>query len=152
MICVWLITTKECRQSDPINNQPSLQWHHNQHDSVTNHRRLDCLLNRLFRRGSKKISTLRVDGIVRRIHLSPLDSPYKSPVTRKLFPFDDVIIVLFSLRPDHSMDDINHSVSKGRLCKIATHDCIYLLQIIIWYRFGPKIWYLVQILSILYRP
>ena len=27
-----------------------LQWHHNGRDSVSNHRRLDCLLNRVFRR------------------------------------------------------------------------------------------------------
>ena len=33
-----------------------LQWCHNERDGVSNHRRLDCLLNRLFRRRSKKIS------------------------------------------------------------------------------------------------
>ena len=26
----------------------SLQWRHNEHDGVSNHRRLDCLPNRLF--------------------------------------------------------------------------------------------------------
>ena len=40
----------------------SLQWHHNWHDSVSNHQPHDCLLNRLFRRRSKKISKLRVTG------------------------------------------------------------------------------------------
>ena len=40
----------------------SLQWRHNERAGVSNHRRLDRLLNRLFRRGSKKISKLRVTG------------------------------------------------------------------------------------------
>ena len=37
-----------------------LQWRHNKCDGVSNHRRLDCLLNRLFRRRSKKSSKLLV--------------------------------------------------------------------------------------------
>ena len=40
-----------------------LHWRHNGHDSVSNHQPHDCLLNRLFRRRSKKISTLRVTGL-----------------------------------------------------------------------------------------
>ena len=40
-----------------------LQWRHNDHDSVTNHQPHDCLLNRLFRRRSKKASKLRVAGL-----------------------------------------------------------------------------------------
>ena len=32
----------------------SLQWRHNEHDDVSNHQRLSCLLNRLLRRRSKK--------------------------------------------------------------------------------------------------
>ena len=40
-----------------------LQWHDNEGDCVSNHLRLDCLLNRLFRRRSKKTSKLRVTGI-----------------------------------------------------------------------------------------
>ena len=41
----------------------SLQWRHNGHDSVSNHQPYDCLLNRLFRRKSKKTSKLRVTGL-----------------------------------------------------------------------------------------
>ena len=37
-----------------------LQWRHNESDGVSNHRRHDCLLNRLFRRRSKKTSKPRV--------------------------------------------------------------------------------------------
>ena len=38
----------------------TLQWRHNGPDSVSNHQPYDCLLNRLFRRRSKKTSKLRV--------------------------------------------------------------------------------------------
>ena len=41
----------------------ALQWRHNWHDSVPNHQPYDCLLNRLFRRRSKKTSKLRVTGL-----------------------------------------------------------------------------------------
>ena len=37
-----------------------LQWRHKERDGVSNHCRLDGLLNRLFRRTSKKTSKLRV--------------------------------------------------------------------------------------------
>ena len=60
-----------------------LEWRHNERDGVSNHQLLDCLLNRLFRRRSKKTSKLRVTGFVRRIHRWPVNSPHKGPVTRK---------------------------------------------------------------------
>ena len=40
-----------------------LLWRHNGRDSVSNHQLHDCLLNRLFRRRSKKTSKLRVTGL-----------------------------------------------------------------------------------------
>ena len=40
-----------------------LQWRHNGHDSISNHQPRDCLLNRLYRRRSKKTSKLRVTGL-----------------------------------------------------------------------------------------
>ena len=41
----------------------TLRWRHNERDSVSNHQPHDCLLNRLFRRRSKKTSKLRVTGL-----------------------------------------------------------------------------------------
>ena len=38
----------------------SLQWRHNEHDGVSNHRRVHCLLNCWFWRRTKKTSKLRV--------------------------------------------------------------------------------------------
>ena len=40
-----------------------LRWRHNERDSVSNNQPHDCLLNRLFRRRSKKTSKLRVTGL-----------------------------------------------------------------------------------------
>ena len=40
-----------------------LQWHRNGKDGVSNHQSHDCLLNRLFRRRSKKTSKSRVTGL-----------------------------------------------------------------------------------------
>ena len=40
-----------------------LRWRHNGRDSVSNHLPHHCLLNRLFRRRSKKTSKLRVTGL-----------------------------------------------------------------------------------------
>ena len=69
-----------------------LQWRHNERDGVSNHQPYDCLLMRLFRQRSKKTSKLRVTGFVRGIHRWPVNSPHKGPVTRKMFPFDDIFM------------------------------------------------------------
>ena len=71
----------------------TLQWRHNDHDGVSNHQVHGCLLNRLFRRRSKKTSNLRVTGLCVGNSPGPVNSPHKGPVTRKMFPFDDVIMM-----------------------------------------------------------
>ena len=65
---------------------PALQWRHNERDGLSNHRCLECIFNRLFRYSSASLA------FVRGIHRWPVDSPHKGPVTRKMLPFDDVII------------------------------------------------------------
>ena len=62
----------------------TLQWRHNGCDGVSNHRRLGCLLNRLFRHRSKKTSKLRVTG----------GFPSEIASNAEMFPFDDVIMTL----------------------------------------------------------
>ena len=44
-------------------SKTTLQWRHNGRDSVSNNQPHGCLLNRLFRRRSKKTSKLRVTGL-----------------------------------------------------------------------------------------
>ena len=46
-----------------MTNETTLQWRHNGRDGVSNHQPYDCLLDRLFRRGSKKTSEPRVIGL-----------------------------------------------------------------------------------------
>ena len=41
----------------------ALRWRHNGRDSISNHQPHHCLLNRLFRRRSKKTSKFRVTGL-----------------------------------------------------------------------------------------
>ena len=43
--------------------QVTLQWRHNGRDGVSNHEPRDCLLNRVYRRRSKKTSKLRITGL-----------------------------------------------------------------------------------------
>ena len=56
-----------------------------------------CLLNRLFKHRSKKTSKLRVTGLCE--GNSAVNSPHKGPVTRKMFPFDDVIMTVWLADP-----------------------------------------------------
>ena len=71
----------------------TLQWRHNGCDGISNYQPHDCLLYRLFRRRSKKISKLHVTGLCAGIHRWLVNSPHKWPVMRKMFPFDDVIMI-----------------------------------------------------------
>ena len=80
----------------------SLHWHHNDHDGVSNYQPHGCLLNRSFGRRSKKTSKLRVTGLRAGNSPGPVNSPHKGPVTRKMFPFDDVI--MFCWFPFFRMD------------------------------------------------
>ena len=58
-----------------IGNAP-LQLRHNERDGVSNHRRLDSLLNRLFGRRSKKTSKLRGSGLC--VGISPLTGEFSA--------------------------------------------------------------------------
>ena len=70
----------------------SLHWRHNECDGVSNHRRLVRLLRRMFK--SKKISKLchgPLWGESTGERWIPLT---KGPVTQRLFPIDDVIMII----------------------------------------------------------
>ena len=97
----WLLITLKSHHHE--NTSPSghscevphtflLQWRHNEHDGVSNHQRHGCLLNRLFRRTSKKTSKLRVTGLCAGNSPGTGEFPHKGPVTRKMFLFGDVIM------------------------------------------------------------
>ena len=72
----------------------TLQWRHNGCDGVSNHQPHHCLLNCLFRRRSQKHQSSASLAFVREIHRWPVNFPHKWPVTRNMFPFNDVIMKL----------------------------------------------------------
>ena len=88
-----------------------LRWRQNGLDSVSNHQPHDCLLNRLFRRRSNKTSKLRVTGHCAGNSPGPVNSPHKGPVTRKMFPFDDVIMTVFVLLMVSQLSTFTQSIS-----------------------------------------
>ena len=71
----------------------ALQWRHNMRDGVSNHQPHDCLLKHLFGRRKKPHQSSASLAFVPEIHRWPVNSPHKWPVTRKMFPFDDVIMI-----------------------------------------------------------
>ena len=91
-----------------------LRWHHNGRDSVSNHHPHDCLLNRLFRRRSKKHQSSASLAFVPGIHRGPVNSPHKWPVTRKIFPFDDVILTKSSSAKIFTWYRINKSLPSSK--------------------------------------
>ena len=96
----------------------TLLWRHNEHDSVSNHQPRGCLLNRLFRRRSKKTSKLRVTGLCVGNSPGPVNSPHKGPVTRKMFPFDDVIM----------NNDFAITIQIRRKCHFAAYQSLLILH------------------------
>ena len=72
----------------------TLQWRHNELDGVSNHQPRDCLLYSTIysRADQRKHQSSASLAFVWGIHRWPVNSPHKGSVTRKMFPFDDVII------------------------------------------------------------
>ena len=72
-------------------NLSTLLWRHNRHDGVSNHQPHECLFNRpgADQRKHESFASL---AFVRVIHRRPVNSPHKWSVSRKMFPFDDVIM------------------------------------------------------------
>ena len=85
--------THWCNGKLAYKNFATLQWRHNERDDASNHQPLDYLLNRLFKAQIKEnIKAPHHWPFVWGNHRSPVNSPHKGPVTRKMVPFDDVIM------------------------------------------------------------
>ena len=89
-MCEWVEGVRQWEWVARVDE--TLQRHHNERDSVSDHQPHNCLLNRLFRRGSKKTSKLRVTGLCAGNSPVTGEFPTQRPVTRKTFPFDDIIM------------------------------------------------------------
>ena len=120
---VWLllihiiITVKTSQKKSPLGvmkcSVHTICTRHNGLDGVSNHQPYDYLLSRLFRRRSKKTSKLRVTGlqVCGEFTGGPVNFPHKWPVTRKMFPFDDVIMVYLPttspVKPSWMLNDLD---------------------------------------------
>ena len=105
--CIWLsMITYHLIGPDDI-MKTALQWRHNDHNGISNNRPHSFFLTRLYMRWSKKTPKLHVTGLCEGNSPGPANSLHKGPVTRKMFPIDDVImgqinltfIVVCSLMP-----------------------------------------------------
>ena len=79
--------------------QCPLQWRHNGRDGVSNHQPGHCLLNCLFRRGSKKTSKLRVLGLCAGNSPSTGEFPTQMASNTEKFLFDDIIMAFIGAWP-----------------------------------------------------
>ena len=104
----------------------TLHWRHNDYDGVSNHKPCGCLLNRLFRRRSKKTSKLRVTGLCAENSPGPVNSPHKGPVTRKMF---------------HLMTSSWHGVSVALADSMFGQLCFHCYICMAWQMFALNIWF-----------
>ena len=121
--------------------------HHKERNGVSNYRCLDCFLNRVLRRKSKKTSKFRFTGLcVREIYRWPVNSRHKGPVTRKMFPFDDVIMkfpspALPAINNLHHVNGVHniqwHSIRNRSICFVIKTSlgfhCCDAIAIMYWF-------------------
>ena len=97
-----------------------LQWRHNERYGVSNHQSRHCLLNRLFRRRSKKTSKLRVTGHLCGEFTGPGWIPRTKASNAENFPIDDVIMTS-SCRGRYNTDNRPKSKStRSRFARAST--------------------------------
>ena len=71
----------------------TLQWRHIERCGVSNHQLTTVYSTVYSWTDQRKHQSTASLVFVRGIHRWPVDSPHKGPVTRNMFPFDDVIMV-----------------------------------------------------------
>ena len=107
----------------------TLHWRHNDYDGISNHQPHGCLLNRLFGRRSKKTSKLRVTGLCAGNSPGPVNSPHKGPVTRHMFPFDDVIMKISITSEEIAI----RKIRKNIICSSKHLQIAIFIPCSIWY-------------------
>ena len=75
----------------------TLQCRYNECDGVSNHQPRDCLLSIYWGQDQRKHQSSASLAFVRGIHRWPVNSPHKRPVSRKIFPIDDVIVSCYGI-------------------------------------------------------
>ena len=107
LVPIWsLLAAQIFHAAHMTRKRRSLQWRHNERDSVSNHQPHECSFNYLFRRRSRKTSKLRVSGLCARNSLVTGVFLAQRPVTRKMFPFHDVCMIV--LQTVHTVIKLPH--------------------------------------------
>ena len=109
----------------------TLQWRHNGRDGVSNHRPRDRLLNRLFRRRSKKASKLHVTGLC--AGTSPGTGEFPAQMAsnvenasiwwrhHEIIHIDEIIIILLPFTLKHLERKTIHNIFKTNHCTCLPH-------------------------------
>ena len=139
MCCIYLSTWQ----------RNAFQWCHNERDGVSNHQPHGCLLNRLFRRRSKKTPKLRVTGLCEGNSPVTDEFPAQRASNAENVSLDDVIMVI---------SPVSTELAAGR------HTPLQQIQSKYWYRclkkpVGDVLWLILtancwkyHILFVLGRP
>ena len=109
---------------------------------VSKYRQLNCLFKNLFRLTTEETSKLRIThhwSFVRGNHRWPVESPYKEPIIRKMFPCHD-----FFLPPCGGMVEntwVNNPVSSANMIQVVIpHRCAGRSIRYADSRFAPSQW------------
>ena len=81
----------QCQWSIPV----TLQWRHNNRDGVSTLPDSRLFTQAFIQAQINESIKLRVTGLCAANSSVPMNSPHKGPVTRKMFPFDDVIMKIW---------------------------------------------------------
>ena len=98
-VSIWFpVRATLCHDFRFCSHPSALQWCYNERDGVSNHRRLACLLKRLFRRRWKKTSKLHVTGLCEGIAQVTGEFPTQRASNAEKVSFCDVIMKFHDLR------------------------------------------------------
>ena len=106
----------------------TLQWRHNEHNGVSIHQCLDCCSIVCSDADKRKHQNSTYLSFVWGSQRWPANSSHKGPVTRKIVPFDDVIMMLISTSLWLVMIDISWYFQE-RLKVIGSHGIEYICTI-----------------------
>ena len=98
---------------------------------VCHNHRCPRLLHCLFRRKSNNTSKLRVTGLCGEISPVTMNSLHKGPVARKMFPFDDVIVMICKERADKMIQFVSYisqSHERGFNSCVSVDQTTYLIN------------------------
>ena len=104
----------------------SLQWRHNGHDGVSNHKPHHCSLNRIFSRRSKKTSKLRFTG------LCTGNSPVTSEFPAQMASNTENVSIWWCLHDECHTPRVNFSIWYNHKCKHVWHLTYFMIMTVQW--------------------